>query len=482
MVGIDMAIVIPSSKTYDRQNPKVRDNVIERIEVGAVEVVPDNEYETTVYNENLIFDNIEKTEDTITTYEDALALNSGGSTMRNVRGACGLKYILNYVSIPEIYIPKIQKNKFISKIYKDKDENGNPQIKIGLRIRQSTSTGNSSYQPRTNTFDFSISWSEKEETLRGLQNLEYKNDISSRVSSLSVSSAEQINSYHLVKEENNQLKISSYLYANDNYNWSPSTISVDNSIFAKLQNNDITVQDTTIDGVDYYKLSSVKILVGIDTIFMSCLIENQSDFSSVNGYYRAVGSRVLQECEELSITVYGNTIGIDLQDKTVYINGEKQKKVHSVEGNELMQTSNYLLDSGAKAIETMYGETQKEYALGKETATIRCSIGDYYDYKSGEKVIAADFIGKSFYANAGTGTFLKGADTEVEVEPTDKALKMSFEIGDEVIPMVYGADGKDYPMSTYKNGSPKVFVVRGSKIFYDGAIFQEIFLQERLTN
>ena len=49
-----MAIVIPSSKTYNRQNPKVRDNVIERIEVGAVEVVPDNEYKTPVYNEKFL--------------------------------------------------------------------------------------------------------------------------------------------------------------------------------------------------------------------------------------------------------------------------------------------------------------------------------------------------------------------------------------------------------------------------------------------
>ena len=46
-----MAILIPSKNIYDKQNPKVRDNVIERIEVGAVEVVPDNEYETPVYNQ-----------------------------------------------------------------------------------------------------------------------------------------------------------------------------------------------------------------------------------------------------------------------------------------------------------------------------------------------------------------------------------------------------------------------------------------------
>ena len=42
----------------------------------------------------------------------------------------------------------------------------------------------------------------------------------------------------------------------------------------------------------------------------------------------------------------------------------------------------------------------------------------------------------------------------------------------------YGADGKDRPMSLYKDGSAKVFQVLGSKIFYDGAVWQELSLQE----
>lgn len=450
-----MAILIPSKNIYEKQNPKVRDNVIERIEVEAVEVVPNNEYETPVYNEDLSIDNIEKIENSANTYKDAVATNQGGSTIRNVRGACGLKYILNYVTIPEIYIPKVQKNKFISKIYKDKDENGNPQIKIGLRIKQSTFTGNSSYQPSTNTFDFSVNLSKKEEkTLYGVQDLEYKNDISSSVSSLSVSSAHSINSYHSVKEESNQLKISSYLYADSNNNWSPSTITVDNSIIANLQENDITVEETTKDGIDYYKLSSVKVLIGIDSIFMSCLIESSNVFSSVNGYYRAVASRLLQECEELSITVYGNTIGIDLIDKTIYINGQTDKKVHSVDGNELMQTSNYYQSTDTNAITKAFSDTLTDYAKGKETATIRCSISDYYEAdkdgnKTDEKVISID----------------------------NSTGKMCFDIGDTVIPMVYGADGVDRPMSK-SNGHFKSFKVLGTKIFYDGAVWQEISLQE----
>ena len=37
-----MAIIIPSAKIYNKQNPKIRDNVIERIEIGATGVYANN--------------------------------------------------------------------------------------------------------------------------------------------------------------------------------------------------------------------------------------------------------------------------------------------------------------------------------------------------------------------------------------------------------------------------------------------------------
>ena len=91
-----MAIVIPSKHIYDKDNNKIRDNKIDRIEVGAVEVVPNNEYETPVYTKDIDFSNIETVENTLKVHKDVQALNQGGSTIRNVRGACGTKYKLNY--------------------------------------------------------------------------------------------------------------------------------------------------------------------------------------------------------------------------------------------------------------------------------------------------------------------------------------------------------------------------------------------------
>ena len=87
------------------------------------------------------------------------------------------------------------------------------------------------------------------------------------------------------------------------------------------------------------------------------------------------------------------------------------------------------------------------YKNGKETATLICSISDYFD-ENGEKVISID--------------------TE----------RMSFRMYDKVLPMIYGVEGQDLPMSKMKNGEPKYFVVIGSKIYYDGAVWQELYLQE----
>lgn len=604
-----MAIVIPSKHIYNKDNDKIRDNVIDRIEVSAKEVAPNNEYDTPVYNEDLSLDNIEKIENSANAYKDAVATNQGGSSIRNVRGACGLKYILNYVTIPEIYIPKVQKNKFIPKIYDGKDDDGNPRIKINLRIKQTNYKGNSSYQPSSNTFDFEGSTLTKEETEKenifyGFEEFQYKNDISSTVSSLSVSSVSSLSANHSIIEENNKLKISSYLYANSNNNWSPSIITVDNYINANLRENDIVVTSEIINGVEFYKLSSTKLLIGMDTTFMSCLIENTNSFSSISGYYRAVATRVLQECQQISLTVYGNTIGIDLTDKTVYIPDESGNKPFSIEGNELMQTSNYntskefllkkvdsntlisttsyyvwkynivnsyytyvniggeknsletyvdykdtkdnviktviipprqttyspaLVTQGEDTIEiikvynknsicSQFQDTLLEYSNGKETATILCDIYNYdvgvkfkvlsyellddgsvycrlktdnindiydisnigYIYVNGIEGFVRDideeeFILFVYFNDASVIDYLK--ENEITINNTQNFY---FNIGDVVIPMVYGANGADKPMSKYKDGTHKKFKVLGTRIFYDGAVWQELTLQETL--
>ena len=192
-------------------------------------------------------------------------------------------------------------------------------------------------------------------------------------------------------------------------------------------------------------------------------------------------------------------------------------------------------DIGANKLH--FSETLTHYKNGKETATIRCSIADYYalsevteefeplsdanfsiineppyessyapssyliykskyyiqkilDYEaSDEQGIAQGVVElidnytiKIYETQAGAYITSLRITMEIadvlDIAIDNSTQKMSFKIYDQVIPMVYGADGKDRPMSLKLDGSPKVFTVLGTKIFYDGAIFQEISLQE----
>ncbi len=88
-----------------------------------------------------------------------------------------------------------------------------------------------------------------------------------------------------------------------------------------------------------------------------------------------------------------------------------------------------------------------EWQRGKESSKMLCSISDYYN-ENGEKIIDI------------------------------KSEKMSFNIGENVIPMVFGENRIDRPMSKNADGSAKVFRVCGIKFIYDGAVWQELTLQE----
>ncbi len=613
---ISMAIVIPSKNTYDRQNPKVRDNVIERIEVGAVEVVPNNEYETPVYNE--AYSNVFQQSETQTDRE-ADADGYGQIMYEAYIEATPTHAFINEINIP------IQYNEFsiIEKILTGENKNKESNIKFSI-------VGNFYKGTATQTVTVDTTPSATGNTY-----------------------GEIIYSNPTEKEEGIRYEF-------------PKTIekiaSSGNGLYeatAKVEIKDLTnLKSVSVEPKDSsFAIKNIYILSGVSFVSLKSIHSFPVETGGSIYSYTREGEYEQYIPTQIEITVYGNTIGIDLQDKTVHINGETQKKVHSVDGNELMQTSNYFDQNGTKvnAIDKMYGETQSEYAIGKETATIRCSISDYFN-EEGEKVISTDFIknvarlpseyqeveyiesknsqyidtgvkaakntrvvldyqftsvgggsalfgasdnvigsptsasyayyiggvnlssdfgdnnitttrsadtdrhtvdkdggflyidnvlvaaqfvdysfetsstinifgcsglhsgslanglfvcsakvysckiyendiivrdfipcyrkadgvcglydleGEKFYSSGSMNNFL-GGDIVLEVDK----LKMSFEIGDRVIPKVYGADGKDYPMSTYLNGDEKVFEVLGTKKIYDGAVWQELSLQE----
>lgn len=413
-----MAILIPSKNIYDKQNPKVRDNVIERIEVGAVEVVPDNEYETTVYNEDISNLSLKSQEPINEDLQETWLINTGAYSFT---GACAYAgYNSQKYHEQKVYIPKQKDNSFINKLFLGVDDNNNQNIKttfVGTKNKGTTS----------GTWYGNFITSGKNELIVTKGEINYSQPTETNVDER----------YDIPKEI-------SYTYQSENRGNPTATANL-----IDIGNlSTVSFDEETKDGIEYYTLQ-LKILCGIRIVCMGGYDDGMQG-TITNCPFVMSGTYEEYIPTNIEITIYGNTIGIALQDQTVYINGETAKKVHSVDGNELMQTSNYYKNSGLNAIENAFSKTKTAYALGKETATIRCSISDYYDYDSGDKMISID----------------------------NSTGKMSFKMYDQVIPMVYGADRQDRPMSTYQDGSPKVFQVLGSNIYYDGAVWQELSLQE----
>ena len=178
-----------------------------------------------------------------------------------------------------------------------------------------------------------------------------------------------------------------------------------------------------------------------------------------------------------------------------------------------------------------------EYKYGKETAVLKCNIGDYYDTNdnlciSSKTVVPTytfrasheemsgnplrnhyvEFTIDNVYKNDITINFtatLDGMDRALSVvipsgdtkaryngvftststlimsivvnSITSGQPPMTFQIGDIVMPYVFGANKQDKPMSKYKDGSPKMFRVIGVRLYFSGATWQDITIQE-LTN
>ena len=551
-----MAIIIPSKNTYDRHNQKVRDNVIERIEVGAVEVLPNNKYEEPIFNGRVPIENKQSN-----AFVGVKSLEMGNYAIYRPTVCCGTKnYFYEYITF-DLVVERQVGNSYATSIFSGKKENGNNYIGVSKSVSKQvfeyniedgvTFEGN-----YINEYDYTYSFdTEKMLSYNGnkktIERKQY-NDIDGEKISFSI-------------DDQNQYPVAGSVIEKLTYNKSvaldkkenittKSTVEGGMAIWAipnfeaieSIENNEyISLRSPTIEKYeDRYVIKNISVPVSLKTIYYaSAFYRPLGDGHTINdrfsNKYPVKVVEVVQIAQQVELTVYGNTIGIDLTDNTVYINGENKKNVYSVEGNELMQTENYTISSFDKdlqflidivendngyrtfslvarlnkpkpyeitvttdarvylssgvyndypktfvfakgetekrafviteeqflnvysvepmntkikqsALEKMYSETQTQYANGKETATIRCSISDYYDYDSGDKIISID----------------------------NSTGKMSFDIGDIVTPMVFGVDGNDRPMSLYNNGKPKKFQVLGKKMFYDGAVWQELSLQE----
>lgn len=149
------------------------------------------------------------------------------------------------------------------------------------------------------------------------------------------------------------------------------------------------------------------------------------------------------------------TYQIEVKNNSIKFNNiehesEYYKNIYSLESNEFYQTGS--TDNGENLFISNSQKIVEEWGEGKELATLKCSIGEYYDEEG-----------------------------NLAISTKQNDLPMLFDIGDLVIPYIAVADGKTEPLSIKLDGTPKVFKVTQIRPYFDGAFWQEITLQEQTT-
>lgn len=142
---------------------------------------------------------------------------------------------------------------------------------------------------------------------------------------------------------------------------------------------------------------------------------------------------------------YNINIYIDqIPTETENISNGTGANVYEMSTNEVIQNNTKI--NGVTVGENLSNHILSEYANGKETATLLCEIGEYYN---------------------------ENGELEISIKDTEKP--MVFEIGQSVIPYVPSVNGEE-PMSRYSNGDPKKFIITGIQFIEDGAVWQKLTL------
>lgn len=196
---------------------------------------------------------------------------------------------------------------------------------------------------------------------------------------------------------------------------------------------------------------SVKIVTALEihTAFYTELSENLTSNFSIKSLSSLKIKLILREAN----LILGETIRsiVSKGNKTQTYTNEyvKGNGVFSI-SNDLIRTNNKYRVDDKTIIEgsSIYKTTLDSYANGKETAKIRCSIGEYKD------------------------------ENDNVVISTKTPTKMLFERYDQVVPMIKTSLGYDEPMSLTSDDKAKVFEVVGARQFYDGAVWQELTLRD----
>ena len=417
MVVISMAIIIPSRNIYKKSIEKVKANFINSVGIDKYTVKSANEFDVIVHREDGITE-------FYTTNESEVKKLVGKASDKaiEVAGSAHIPYTIAYLSFGKTYnysspinveIPRLIKNKYIPNIYRG-------DIKYSI-------------EGKVTKYDIYCSYTGQISLDENIKDL----------------AIGEIKDTPIVSESTTIYTPPTTLKMTTGVGEQGYNPNIEFEIEITPKTNSLSSVTITYDN-DLIKVNGIKdIFLGCETIEMKHLDIALIDFSGstyTNGTMR--GIRTVYEPTSLKLQINGDLIGIDLVEGNVsfienssgdIVEGTSDKPF-SIDRNELLQENTYLGELAKNIIDN--------YSNGKETATLLCSISDYYD-ESKNKVIAID-----------------------------STNKMCFRMYDEVIPYTFGADGEDKPLSKNKDGSPKHFKVLGVKPIYDGAVWQELTLQE----
>lgn len=421
-----MAIIIPSKSIYKMDNPKIRDNVVDAVTVNHTVVKNDNKYNTDVnltkYTESS-FDYAFETNYSEWTKSATVNARSGNDTYVYYAGASvGIRTHYNVNPI-EIYIDRIIDNAYISSILTGYNKNGNPNINYNVVYKHYEGSS----KIRVKQYPMGGDNTDYVDSIE----LTYDNGYTTTQGNLPKLSVEKTKTY-------SHQNLTSDITAKANVSQEDKTT---------LYNDDILKSfDET-----YFYFKIDKILCGVET-YSAYGADRMStsawggDPTSTERYVDLYGTCEKYVPVELQISFNGDTIAFNLEEDSVSYGAEGSKKPFLLSGSEIIQSNGKSGDFNL--ISHLATIIRRQYANGKETATITCSINDYYD---------------------GDGNLIVSPKTD---------QKMLFEIYDKVVPMVRQSNGIDAPLSLTSDGQAKAFEIVGVRVFYDGAVWQELTLRE----
>lgn len=498
-----MAIIIPSKNIYDiSDNNKVLDNKISSVLVDATAMVSNNQYDTIVASHtifNPVIASTENKEDIAYTTDYTQLV---GTDYAYAYAAAYQKDTISYSDNTAQYSTEIE-NGFISKLTKTSPlpipNSGGVEISYFGDILTQKITAEV-FVPTQYKWDFDTwedvfkQYAQKTSTQYG--EISVKNDVALEIPTMPIKtkiSASGISDEAVVEGVDNK-SVSYVTFINNN----EGLLLVSREI-AEFSTESMTGKIIEYGGATYV------------------------DFPR----FEISGTKTTYIVKEIRVSINGNTVEYKVEKNNKFY-GDASKKPISYESNELLQETAIAYEK--KLPQYISEQILENYKNGKETVILKCSIGEYFDgygnlristkrekppinkddvyyedygsyvefvLKDTEKPRPFDIeitytIVRNGLAISGEMITLPKGETSVRLDldegyeyffgidevGTFDTISSVFAIGDIVEPYVMGAQGKDLPISKDKYGYAKSFAVVGTNIYYDGAVWQELTLQE----